>query len=155
MGDDTIRARRAGAEKEITIEELVPGDIVILEGGDVAPADIRLIESNNLRVNEAALTGESVPVVKESDPADTNAPIAERKCMLYRGTTINGGSGQGVVTSTGMQTELGRISELAETAEKVTTPLQKRLDLLGRRLAWITLRLRLALSVWPQAARRP
>ena len=146
MGGDTIRVRRNGIETEIQAEELVPGDIIVLESGDLAPADARLIESNNLRVDEAALTGESVPVLKQVEAADADAPLAERTSMLYRGTTINEGSGQGVVTATGMDTELGHISELAESAKKDTTPLQKRLDHLGRRLAWITLALAAAIA---------
>jgi Ca2+-transporting ATPase len=146
MGGDTIRVRRNGIETEIQAEELVPGDIIVLEAGDLAPADVRLVESNNLRVNEAALTGESVPVLKQVEAADADAPLAERTSMLYRGTTVNEGSGQGVVTATGMDTELGHISELAESAEKETTPLQKRLDHLGRRLAWMTLALAAAIA---------
>ncbi len=146
MGGDTIRVRRNGIETEIQAEELVPGDIIVLEAGDLSPADVRLVESNNLRVNEASLTGESVPVLKQVEVADAEAPLAERTSMLYRGTTVNEGSGQGVVTATGMDTELGHISELAESAEKETTPLQKRLDHLGRRLAWITLALAAAIA---------
>ncbi|MFO7962989.1 MAG: cation-transporting P-type ATPase [Desulfobacterales bacterium] len=139
LGGDTIRVRRGGDESEIEAENLVPGDVVVLDSGDLSPADIRLIESNNLRVNESALTGESVAVLKQTDPVAPDAPLADRKCMLYKGTTINEGSGEGVVTATGMQTELGHIAEMAESAEKETTPLQKRLNDLGRRLAWITL----------------
>jgi P-type Ca2+ transporter type 2C len=146
MGGDTIRVRRSGIETEIQAEELVPGDIVVLDAGDLAPADVRLVESNNLRVNEATLTGESVPVLKQIEPVDAAVPLAERTSMLYRGTTISEGSGRGVVTATGMDTELGHISELAESAEKDTTPLQKRLDHLGRRLAWITLALAAAIA---------
>jgi Ca2+-transporting ATPase len=139
MGKDTIRVFRDGRDVELDTESLVPGDTVILEGGDFVPADIRLLESNAIRVNESALTGESVPVVKGVDPVEAEAPLAERACMLYRGTTVTQGSGHGLVTATGMQTELGRISELAESAEEEATPLQKRLDQLGRRLAWITI----------------
>jgi P-type Ca2+ transporter type 2C len=146
MSGDTVRVRRDGVEREIEAEELVPGDIFVVESGDLAPADGRLIEANNLRVNEAALTGESVPVIKQVEAVDAATPLAERTSMLYRGTTVNQGSGEGVVTATGMQTELGRISELAESAEKETTPLQKRLDQLGRRLAWITLTLAAAIA---------
>ncbi len=139
MGADKVRVRRGGQDLEVDAEELVPGDVVILESGDLAPADIRLIESNSLRVNESALTGESVAVYKHTEPVAAEAVLAERIGMLYRGTTITEGSGQGLVVGTGMETELGRISELAETAEKEITPLQKRLDQLGRRLAWITI----------------
>ncbi|MGD9307406.1 MAG: cation-translocating P-type ATPase [Desulfobacterales bacterium] len=139
IGGDTIRVRRDGEELEIDSEKLVPGDLIVVEAGDIAPADIRLMESNNLRINEAALTGESVPVQKATGAVEDDIPLAERTSMLYKGTTITEGSGEGVVVRTGMQTELGRISELAEGAEKEATPLQKRLDRLGRRLAWITL----------------
>jgi len=139
MGDDKVRVRRNGEDLEINSETLVPGDIIIVEAGDIAPADIRLIESNNVRVNEAPLTGESMPVQKDTEAVADDIALAERTCMLYKGTIISEGSGEGVVVRTGMQTELGRISELAESAEKEATPLQKRLDRLGRRLAWITL----------------
>ena len=139
MGRDTIRVRRDGLEVDLETESLVPGDIVVLEGGDFVPADIRLLESNSLQVNESALTGESVAVFKGVDPVDPEALLAERTCMVYRGTTLTQGSGHGVVAATGMQTQLGRISELAESAQEETTPLQKRLDQLGRRLAWITI----------------
>jgi len=141
MGGQKIRVRRDGGEQEIDSEKLVPGDIVVVEAGDMGQADIRLIESNNLRVNEAALTGESAPVQKSTAAVGDDTPLAEHTSMLYKGTTITEGSGEGVVVRTGMQTELGRISELAESAEKEATPLQKRLDRLGRRLAWITLTL--------------
>jgi len=146
LGEESIRVRRNGEERDVLVERLVPGDIIVLESGDLAPADVRLIESNEVRVNEAVLTGESVPVLKQTEPVDADAPLAERKCMLYRGTTVNEGSGEGVVTATGMKTELGHISELAESAEKEITPLQKRLDQLGRRLAWITLALAAAVA---------
>ena len=139
MGTNTVRVRRDGSEREIDAESLVPGDIVVVEAGDGLSADVRLIEANQLRVDEAALTGESVPVGKQAEPAAADADLAERHSMLYRGTTLTDGSAQGVVVHTAMQTELGRISEMAERAEKQATPLQKRLDQLGRRLAWITL----------------
>ena len=146
IGGDAIRVRRAGGEREIAAEELVPGDIIVLDSGDLVPADVRLIEANNIRVNESALTGESVPVLKQVDPVAENAPLADRTCMLFKGTTVNEGSGEGVVTATGMETELGHISELAESAEKDTTPLQKRLNQLGRRLAWITVGIAAAIA---------
>lgn len=139
LGGDTIRVRRGGEDMEVAVEELAPGDVIVFESGELIPADARLLESNSLSVDEAALTGESVPVRKRIAPAEPDAPLAERTCMLYKGTTVTEGSGEGVVVGTGMHTELGRISELAEGAEKETTPLQRRLDQLGRRLAWITL----------------
>ncbi|MFZ0242286.1 MAG: HAD-IC family P-type ATPase [Desulfobacterales bacterium] len=139
MGGDTARVRRDGQEMECSVEELVPGDIVVVESGDIAAVDARLIEANNLQVNESALTGESVPVRKNTAPVAPDAPLAERSSMLYKGTTMTEGSGAAVVAATGMATELGRISEMAESAESDSTPLQQRLDQLGRRLAWITL----------------
>ena len=136
MGKRRVRVRRGGQERQVAIDELVPGDVVFQEGGDVAPADLRLIEANNLRVDEAALTGESVPVVKRTEPAGSNAPLAEQHSMIFRGTTITEGSAEGIVVATGMETQLGRIAEMAQQAEKQATPLQHRLDQLGSRLAW-------------------
>ncbi len=138
LGRATIRVRRDGQDTEVPVDDLVPGDLVVFAGGDLVPADIRLCEANTVRVNESALTGESVPVLKGIDPVDAETPLAERRSMLFRGTTVTQGSGLGVVTATGMATELGRISELAAGAREEVTPLQKRLDRLGRRLAWIT-----------------
>jgi len=138
LGRDTVRVRRDGEDRQLPADDLVPGDIVVLEGGDLVPADVRLLEANTLRVSEAALTGESVPVLKGAGEVAADAPLAERTSMLFRGTTVTGGSATGVVTATGMATELGRISELAAGAEEEVTPLQRRLDRLGRRLAWIT-----------------
>jgi P-type Ca2+ transporter type 2C len=152
VSGDRIRVRRDGEEREIDSEDLVPGDIIFFEAGDLAPADARLIEANRVRVNEAALTGESVPVHKQTEPVRPDAGQADRICMLYKGTTITEGSGEGIVTGTGMQTALGRISRLAQTAEKETTPLQKRLDQLGRRLAWITIALATAIAAAGLAA---
>ncbi len=134
-GSPTARVRREGSEKEIPIDEIVPGDIVLHEGGDLVAADMRVLEANALQVDESPLTGESVPVYKTADPVGEGASLAERKSMLYRGTTITNGSGMGVVVATGMDTELGRIAELAESAEEEVTPLEKRLERLGRRMA--------------------
>lgn len=133
------RVRRAGTVQERDAHTLVPGDIVIVDAGDVVTADMRLIESNKLQADEAALTGESVPVDKTTDAVADDAPLAERSCMLYKGTAVTRGSGEAVVVATGMNTELGLISSLAESAEEVVTPLEKRLDQLGRRLIVVTL----------------
>jgi Ca2+-transporting ATPase len=138
-GTRVARTRRDGREREVPVSGLVPGDVVILEGGDLVPADVRVIEANGLRADESALTGESVSVHKRPDPVNTNQPLAERSSLLFKGTTVIEGSGSGVVVATGMQTELGRISELAEQAESETTPLEQRLNRLGWRLAWATL----------------
>ncbi len=155
LGTRRARVRRGGQAKEVPVDDLVPGDVVFQEGGDVVPADLRLIEANNLRVDEAALTGESVPVSKRIEPVESDAPLAERTSMLYRGTTVTDGSGEGVVAAIGMQTELGRIAEMAEGAEKEATPLQRRLDQLGSRLAWIVLGIAAAIAAVGLAAGRP
>jgi Ca2+-transporting ATPase len=138
-GTKPIAVQRDGRRQEVAVQALVPGDILYLQGGDLVPADVRLIRADNLRVNEAVLTGESVAAAKRCEPVNADQPLAERTDMLFKGTTVVEGSAQGVVVATGMATELGRISELAETAEKQATPLEQRLDRLGRRLAWITL----------------
>ncbi len=132
-------ALREGSRSELPAEELVPGDMVVLGAEEVVPADLRLLEGEELRVGEAALTGESVPVAKTPDPVDGDAPLAERTCMLYKGTSIAEGTATGVVVATGMDTELGTISSLASRASSKATPLQQNLDRLGRRLAWVTI----------------
>ena len=140
LSSTTAKVRRAGKIQEIPSDELVPGDIVLLESGDVVPADLRPIQSANLQVNESSLTGESVPVSKTLEPIEEEVPLAERKNMLYKGTPLTRGTGEGVVVATGMKTELGRISELTQQAgEEEKTPLEKRLDQLGRRLVWVTI----------------
>jgi Ca2+-transporting ATPase len=155
MGESRVRVRRDGRESDLPIDQLVPGDIVLQEGGDIVPADLRLLEANNLQVDEAALTGESVPVAKHTDPVERDAPLAERHCMLFRGTTITEGSAEGLVVATGMDTELGRIAEMAEEADKQTTPLQRRLDRLGSRLAWAVLAIAAGIAGLGLALGRP
>ena len=140
MGTAKAKAIREGNLNEIPAEELVPGDLIALEAGDVVPADIRLYEASKLKIDESALTGESAPVEKGVDPVEeADIPLAERKNMAYKGTAVTGGSGKGVVVSTGMDTELGNIASMAEEAEEEETPLEKRLDRLSRRLIWATL----------------
>ncbi|MGQ9873880.1 MAG: cation-translocating P-type ATPase [Chloroflexus sp.] len=127
---------RDGIEQTVPAHTLVPGDIVLLRAGDRVPADLRLIEALNLQVEEAALTGESVPVEKTAVitlPAD--ASVAERKNMVYAGTSISYGRGRGVVVATGMQTEFGAIAAMLQTIETGRTPLQDNLDRVGHILA--------------------
>ncbi|RZM78717.1 cation-translocating P-type ATPase [Leptolyngbya iicbica] len=133
------KVRREGQVRQIDADQLVPGDIVVLEGGDVVPADIRLIEASKLQADESALTGESLPVSKDTTPVEPDLSLAEQTNRLFKGTAITRGAGEGIVTATGMETELGHISELAEQAGGEQTPLEKRLDQLGRRLIWVTL----------------
>ena len=133
------RVRREGREQVIEAWELVPGDIVMVGAGDRVPADARLLEEVGLGVEEASLTGESAPVAKGVEAVERETPMAERRSMLYLGTTIVAGRGVGVVTATGGQTELGRIGELVAETEEETTPLKQRLDELGARLVWLVL----------------
>lgn len=131
------RVRRDGQTQEIETKFVVPGDIVLLEAEDLVPADLRIVQTDQLRVNEAALTGESVPASKNTSPVTQDTPLADRTCMLYKGTSVSDGTAEGFVVATGMDTELGRISQLAEEAESGATPLERKLNDLGRRLAWI------------------
>ena len=127
--------RRGGRLIRLPAADLVPGDLVVLEAGAQVPADLRLIQAAALRLTEAALTGESEAVAKEATarlPVDT--PLAERRTMTYLGTTVLAGSGVGVVTATGAATELGRIGQLVSQAGERTTPLERQVEGLGRRL---------------------
>ena len=133
------RVLRGGRPLEVASEELVPGDVVLLEAGDAVPADGRLLECVSLRTEEAALTGESLPVEKNTRPAAANTPLAERRCMAYLGSTVRYGRGKLLVTATGMNTEMGRIAgALAETAQG-KTPLQQTLAGLSRTLSALVL----------------
>ncbi len=136
MAVPTVKVRRDGRVQEISARELVPGDIVLLEAGDMVPADARLLESINLRVQEAALTGESEPVEKTAAPlSGENLTLGDRINMVYMGTVVTYGRGEAVIVATGMQTELGNIAEMIQTVEREPTPLQRRLEQLGRGLA--------------------
>jgi Ca2+-transporting ATPase len=132
----TVKVRRDGRVVEISARELVPGDVALLEAGALVPADGRLLESVNLRVEEAALTGESEPVEKQAQALDKpDLPVGDRRNMVYMGTIVTYGRGLAVITATGMNTELGRIAELIQTVEREPTPLQRRLEELGKGLA--------------------
>ena len=127
--------RREGQTVEIPAVNLVPGDIVLLEAGRIVPADLRLLETASLRIAEAVLTGESVPVEKTVDSVpDHDAALGDRRNMAYKGTQVVYGRGVGVVAETGISTELGRIANLLGTEKEVKTPLQKRLAVFGRDL---------------------
>jgi len=139
LGSVSAKVRREGQVHEVPAEKLVPGDIVLLEGGDVVTADLRLVEASKLQADESALTGESVPVSKQVGVLDAEVPLAERANMVFKGTAITRGSGEGVIVAAGMETELGRVSSLVEEAEEEVTPLEKRLEQLGHRLIWVTL----------------
>ncbi|MBN1259348.1 MAG: cation-transporting P-type ATPase [Anaerolineae bacterium] len=133
------KVRRDGQVQEISAESLAPGDVMVLAGGDVITADARLVEASKLQVDEAALTGESAPVSKQTSPVKAATPLAERASMVYKGTAVTRGAGEAIVIATGMETELGHISSLVEAAEEEATPLEERLEALGRTLIWVTL----------------
>jgi len=131
---------RDGAWQEIESAQLVPGDVVSLEAGALVPADLRLLEVAGLRIDESALTGESMPMDKALEAlADPEVPLAERRNMAYKGTVAVHGRGRGVVVGTGHHTELGHIASLLANQEDGQTPLQKRLAAFGKRLAWVVL----------------
>ena len=130
---------REGERQRIAADQIVPGDIVMVEAGDKIPADARLVENANLHTDEAPLTGESVPVAKEIQPIDADVGIGDRRNMLYSSTVATYGRGRAVAVATGMGTEVGRIAGLLEAAEKEPTPLQQELDRTGKRLSIIML----------------
>ena len=124
---------RDGSRRGIPGPEIVPGDIVFIEAGNFVPADLRLVEAVNLRLEEAALTGESVPVQKDANiRLEANVPLGDRKNTAFMGTLVNSGRGRGIVVSTGMHTQIGLIAEMLQNVKEETTPLQKRLDGLGK-----------------------
>lgn len=131
---------RGGKLEEIVADRLVPGDIVLLESGDRIPADIRFIEANGVFVEESALTGESVPVSKHDRPIrEDGVPIGDRRNIGYMGTMLARGTARGVVVRTGMDTEMGKIADLIQNTEVVATPLQQRLEQLGKILIVVAL----------------
>lgn len=132
-------ARRDGGWVTVPAADLVPGDVVRLMPGDKVPADLRLLQAFQLRIDEAALTGESVPSSKTSDPVGAEAGVGDRGSMAFSGTIVSAGQGRGVVTATGPTTELGRIQSLADEAEALATPLTRQLDGFGRVLTVVIL----------------
>jgi len=140
MASPEAQVLRDGHRVSLPARELVPGDIVFLETGNFIPADVRLIEAINLKIEEAALTGESVPVEKNAvSVIDAEASIGDRKNTAFSGTVVTYGRGKGVVISTGMYTQLGLIATMLQSVEEEETPLQQRLDELGRTLGWACL----------------
>ncbi|MBL8777102.1 MAG: HAD-IC family P-type ATPase [Acidimicrobiales bacterium] len=135
----TARARRDGAVVELPAAELVPGDVVLVEAGDRAPADAILLEAVGVEVDESTLTGESTPVSKNADPVDAESPLADRTNALYMNTVVTRGRAEAIVVATGMDTELGRVSDMLDAAEVGPTPLQRQLHTLGQRLGLVAL----------------
>ena len=130
---------RDGKRQLISGEELVPGDIVILEAGDKLPADLRLIESHSLQIQESILTGESLPVEKQTQPVAVDAPLGDRYCVGFSGTTVTSGQGLGVVVATGASTEIGRIGGLLSEVQILETPLVSQMAVFARWLSFFIL----------------
>jgi Ca2+-transporting ATPase len=133
------KVRRDGRISEIPSGELVPGDIVLLDEGQKIPADIRLLTVRSLQVNESSLTGESLPVSKNTFPINSTAALGDQKCMVFSGTIINTGTAEGVVTTTGQGTEIGKIAHMVNEVGDELTPMQKKLDDLGRKMGILVL----------------
>ena len=152
----TVRVRRDGQTREVEATSLVPGDIVLLEAGDRVPADGRVVESVNLRAEEAALTGESVPVDKTEEPfEEENLPLGDQRNMVFMGTSISYGRGSALIVDTGMETELGNIAHMLQEVSDERTPLQRKMAELGKVLAsaaGILVAIVFAVGVWQGGA---
>ncbi|MCE2260578.1 HAD-IC family P-type ATPase [Streptococcus thermophilus] len=146
MSSPMARVRRDGNVVEIDSRELVPGDIVLLEAGDVVPADMRLIEAASLKIEEAALTGESVPVEKDvTETVEAEAGIGDRVNMCYQNSNVTYGRGTGVVTNTGMYTEVGKIADMLANADESQTPLKQSLEQLSKTLTYLIIAIALVI----------
>lgn len=139
MIDPHASVIRDGRRRSVRADEVVPGDIVLLEAGDRVPADLRLVRARNLRVDEAILTGESVPVDKAATAVDADAPLGDRFSMAFSGTFVTAGQGTGLVVTTGAATELGRISSMIGAVEQLTTPLVRQMDQFARQITIVVL----------------
>ena len=142
-----IKVRRNGKIESIKTEELVVGDIVLIEAGDFVPADMRLIECNSIKVEEASLTGESLPVEKFIDVINEDTALADRRNMLYSGSSVVYGRGEGVVTAIGMNTELGKIATMLTDTKESLTPLQKKMNEISKVLSVVVVIIGLAMVV--------
>lgn len=155
LASPMARVLRDGQVSMIPASRLVPGDVVLLEAGDRVPADLRLLKANRLEIEESALTGESVPVSKTAGrlnhPDDVQVPLGDQKNLAFMGTMVTGGSGMGIVVGTGMNTEIGKIAHMMNTAEEAETPLQIRLEQMGKVLVVVAVLLTIvviAAGVW-------
>ena len=152
MAAPTATVLRDGAEHKVPAREVVPGDVILLHTGDRIPADARVVEAINLQVEEAALTGESVPVEKHTRPLEKDdLPVGDRKNLVYAGTAVTYGRGQALVVATGMQTEFGKIAQMLQDIEVGRTPLQQNLDRVGvvlARAAFVVVAVIVGLGLW-------
>ncbi len=132
------RVWRDGKAQEISSEAIVPGDILLVEAGDLVAADANVVETNQLQTDESALTGESLPVAKKTDPTPAKAALGDQFNRLFKGSSVTAGNGRAIVTNIGQKTELGRIANLVAGAKRSATPLEAKLDALARVLIWVT-----------------
>lgn len=139
MDKVTVEVLRDGKEEEVDAEGLVPGDIILLEAGSLVPADGRVIKQSELTIDESPLTGESIPVSKSIEGVEEGAQVGDRTSMVFKGTAVTNGTAKVVVTSTGMDTEIGDISAMVGSAEKEQVPLNRKLQGLTKMLIWVTL----------------
>lgn len=140
MSSPHTKVLRSGQVEEVVATEIVPGDIVVLDTGDIVPADLRLIETANLKIQESALTGESVPVEKnEALLKNKEIPLGDRDNMAFSTSTVTYGRGKGVVVATGMHTEVGKIAHMLQNTQNTETPMGKRLEQLGKVLGYVAL----------------
>jgi magnesium-transporting ATPase (P-type) len=133
------RVRRDGVERQIEADELAPGDIVLLESGNRVPADLRLLEANNLSVDESFLTGESLAVEKKTEALAADIPVSERRNLAFAGSTVMSGRGKGVIIATGLRTEVGKIAETVTAAETTKPPLVVRMEQFARQISFVVL----------------
>ncbi|WP_367401179.1 cation-translocating P-type ATPase [Bradyrhizobium sp. WYCCWR 13022] len=139
LGTHTVRVRRQGLVRGVPAEELVPGDVVVLEAGDAVTADLRLIETSRFSADESSLTGESVAVEKQIDPVGADTRLGDRASMAFKGTAVTRGTGAGVVVATGFATELGRVARLVLESDPGSSPLERKLERLSLQLVWATI----------------
>ncbi|UPT91669.1 cation-transporting P-type ATPase [Bradyrhizobium barranii subsp. apii] len=147
LGTRSARVRRGGRVRVVPAEELVPGDIVVLDAGDVVSADLRLIETSRLSADESTLTGESVAVDKQTRPVGADTRLGDRASMAFKGTAITRGTGTGVVVATGLGTELGRVTRLVLEADPGSSPLERKLGRLSTQLVLATIAVAVAIGV--------
>lgn len=147
LGHRSVRVLRDGHQRMVPAEQLVPGDVVVIEAGDVVSADLRILEGSGLAANESTLTGESAPVDKSALPVPPETRLAERSSMFFRGTAVTSGSGTGLVVGTGRRTAIGDITQLVKQARPARSPLEKRLSKVAAQLVWLTMLLALGVTV--------